>query len=195
MELYEAIEKRRSIRSFKAPATEEQLMRIILAGTKAPSGINLQNWEFIIVDDQKIIDKLIQIKHRLGLTDPPGKDQGIEYRPFYADQDPEARLRKGFQNASVICQISNRRHWAAIGSVWLAVENMYLAAVAEGLGAWFCSYWARYTAQVEKLLELPKNHKLVNVMLCGVPGEEPGPKEMRPEFSWLHKNKYGIKYK
>ena len=34
MDLYEAIEKRRTIRIFKAPASEEQLKKIILAGTK-----------------------------------------------------------------------------------------------------------------------------------------------------------------
>ncbi len=193
MELYEAIEKRRSIRAFKAPATEEQLKRIMIAGSRAPSGINLQNWEFIVVDDPKIIDKIINIKYRLGKTNPAGKDQGIEYHPHFANDDMLARLKKGFQNASVICQVSNRRHWAAIGSVWLCIENMYLAAVAEGLGAWFCSFWSTYTAQVEKLLGLPKTHKLVNVMLCGVPAESPGPKEMRPEFSWLHRNRYGNK--
>ncbi len=194
MDLYEAIKKRRSIRAFKAPATNEQLKRIILAGTKAPSGINLQNWEFIIVDDPKIIEKIIQIKCRLQQASPAGKDQGIDYHPPFENQNMELRLKRGFQNASVICQVSNRRHWAALGSVWLCIENMYLAAVAEGLGAWFCSFWSTYTAQVEKLLGLPKTHKLINVMVCGVPGEEPGPKDMRPEYSWLHRNKYGNKY-
>lgn len=194
MDVYEAIEKRRSIRSFKQPATEEQLKRIMVAGTKAPSGINLQNWEFIVVDDPKIIDKIVEIKYRLGITNPAGRDQGIEYRPPFGREDMAARLKRGFQNASVICQVSNRRHWAALGSVWLCIENMYLAAVAEGLGGWFCSFWGRHIAPVEKLLGLPKSHKLVNVMVCGVPAEEPAPKEIRPEFSWLHRNKYGTRF-
>jgi nitroreductase len=194
MELYEAIEKRRSIRQFKQPATEEQLKRIMLAGAKAPSGINLQPWEFIVVDDPEIIEKIFEIKYQLGLTNPPGADEGIDFKPPKGQEGTEERLRRSFQNASIICQVSNRRHWAALGSVWLATENMYLAAVAEGLGAWFCSFWAKYTAQVEKLLGLPKNHTLVNVMLCGVPDEEPITKEMRPDFSWLHRNQYGNKY-
>jgi nitroreductase len=193
MDFYEVIEKRRSIRLLKAPATEEQLKRIILAGTKAPSGINLQNWEFIVVNDPRIIDQIINIKWKLQLTNPAGKDQGIEYHPPFETADMEARLKKSFKNASVICQTSDRRHWAAIGSVWLCIENMYLAAVAEGLGAWFCSFWAGYTKQVEKLLGLPKTHTLVNVMVCGVPAEEPAPKEMRPVGSWLHINRYGNK--
>ncbi len=58
MELYEAIEKRRSIRIFSKPATEEQLRKIILTGIKAPSGGNRQGWEFVIVDDAKLVEQI-----------------------------------------------------------------------------------------------------------------------------------------
>ena len=37
MDIYEAIEKRRTIRKFVKPATEEQLNRIITAATLSPS--------------------------------------------------------------------------------------------------------------------------------------------------------------
>jgi nitroreductase len=192
MDFYEVIEKRRSIRQLKGPATQEQLRRIILAGTKAPSGINLQSWELIVVNAPKIIDELINLKMQLQAESPAGKDQGIDYRPAFKTT-MEDRLRKGFQNATVICQVSNRRHWASIGSVWLCIENMYLAAVAEELGAWFCSYWAGYTKKVEKLLGLPRTHTLVNVMVCGIPAEEPAPRDLRPDGSWLHYNRFGNK--
>ena len=42
MDIYEAIEKRRTIRIFKKEATGEKLRKIILAGSKAPSGGNRQ---------------------------------------------------------------------------------------------------------------------------------------------------------
>jgi hypothetical protein len=59
MDFYEVIEKRRTIRIFKAPPTEEQLRRIILAGSKAPSGSNRQPWEFILIDDPQITNQKI----------------------------------------------------------------------------------------------------------------------------------------
>ena len=65
MELDEAIEKRRTIRIYGGRATEEQLRRLLLAGSKAPSAGNRQPWEFIIIDDQRIIDQLAEIKHQL----------------------------------------------------------------------------------------------------------------------------------
>ena len=60
MDLYEAIEKRRTIRKFKGPATAEQLSRIIAAGTQAPSPHNRQSWEFIVVDDDHRLHKTAQ---------------------------------------------------------------------------------------------------------------------------------------
>jgi nitroreductase len=51
MDVYEAIEKRRTIRRFKKGASKEQLRGIIIAGTKAPSARNRQPWEFIVIED------------------------------------------------------------------------------------------------------------------------------------------------
>jgi len=42
MDVYEAIEKRRSIRVFEHAVSEDALRKILLAGTKAPSGSNVQ---------------------------------------------------------------------------------------------------------------------------------------------------------
>jgi nitroreductase len=53
MDVYEAIGKRRTIRAFKGGISGEQLRKLLLAGVKAPSGSNVQPWEFIIIVDQK----------------------------------------------------------------------------------------------------------------------------------------------
>jgi nitroreductase len=42
MDVYEAIEKRRTIRTFKQGVSEEQLRKLLLAGVNAPSGSNVQ---------------------------------------------------------------------------------------------------------------------------------------------------------
>jgi hypothetical protein len=49
---------------------------------------------------------------------------------------------------------------------------------------------------ITELLELPGNYELSAVLKIGIPGEEGFSRETnpngprRPEFSWLHKNKY-----
>jgi nitroreductase len=96
MDIYEAIEKRRSIRVFKGPATEDQLKKIILAGTKVPSGMNSQPWEFIIIEDQSLIDKLAGLKYELTLKMiPPGADKESFKLRANAQRD-------SFRNASIL---------------------------------------------------------------------------------------------
>jgi nitroreductase len=182
MDVYEAIEKRRTIRIFKKEAAGEQLRRIILAGSKAPSGGNRQPWEFIVIHDPKIIDQLAETKYQLNRKIAPGTGE--------TQEDVEKRAlnqKKWFQNSSVvaICTTSGQSV-----NGWLAVENMSLAAVAEGLGSNIISYWGDEKKEAEKILGLPKEYELTCVLKFGVPGEEGAPRNRRPESSWLHKNKF-----
>ena len=182
MDVYEAIEKRRTIRIFKKGATEEQLRKIILAGSKAPSGGGRQPWEFIVIDDPKIIDQIAELKYQLNKKFAPGAGETQK------DVDDRAlNQKKCFKNSSVvaICTSSGQSV-----SGWLAVENMSLAAVAEGLGSNIISYWDFGKNEVEKIIGLPKDHELTCVLKVGVPGEEGAPRKRRPESSWLHKNKF-----
>ena len=182
MDVYEAIEKRRTIRIFKKGATEEQLRKIILAGSKAPSGGGRQAWEFVIIDDPKIIDQLAELKYQLNKKFAPGAGETQK------DVDDRAlNQKKWFQNSSIVAVCTNSGQSV---SGWLAVENMSLAAVAEGLGSNIISYWDDGKKEVEKIIGLPKDYELTCVLKVGVPGEEGAPRKRRPESSWLHKNKF-----
>ena len=182
MDVYEAIEKRRTIRIFKKGATEAQLKKIILAGSKAPSGGGSQPWEFIIVDDQKIIDQLAELKYQMNKKFAPGAGE--------TQKEVDARAlnqKKWFQNSSIvaICTTSGQSI-----SGWLAVENMSLAAVADSLGSNIIMYMGDTKKEVEKVLGLPVGYELTCLLKVGVPGEEGAPRKWRPESSWLHKNKF-----
>jgi nitroreductase len=185
MELSEAIKKRRSIRVYKEKATEEQLRKIILAGTRAPSATNRQPWEFIIVDDQDTINRLAELKYRLNRKedpDRPEKDPAV--------REKKARLQqKYFQNAAVVA-MCHQVGWER--SLWLCIENMSLAALGEGLGSCIVMYWEKEKEAVEKILGIPESHELTALMKFGVPAKDkhPTPKR-RPDFSWLHKNRFG----
>ena len=191
MDLYEAIEKRRTIRVYKEGATEEQLRRIILAGTKAPSALNRQPWEFIIVEDPSTIDQLADLKYQLTLKTPvssPEKKKKLEKRGM--------AQKESFRNASIVA-VCNKVEWER--SLWLCIENISLAAVAEGLGTGIVLYWEEEKASVEKLLGLTAEYELTAVLKIGVPAEEGysrdknlfGPR--RPDFSWLHKDRFQVK--
>ena len=190
MDFYEVIEKRRSIRVCKQGATEEQLRRIILTGTKAPSAVNRQPWEFIIVDDQPMIDQLAELKYQLNRKEDP--DRGN-----MTDEERERgalRQKRYFRNTSIVA-VCNQAGWER--SVWLSIENMSLAAVAEGLGSCIVLLWGHEKKMAERLLGLPENYELTALLKIGVPGEkgispDNNPLALRrPDFSWLHKNRFG----
>lgn len=188
MDLYEAIEKRRTIRVYKSGASEEQLRKIILAGTKAPSAVNRQPWEFIIVKDQEIIDQLSEIKRQQTRKDPPKTAKGADAAERIADAQ-----KKSFQNASIVA-VCNIIEWEK--SVWLCIENISLAAVAEGLGSGIVLYWGEGKKEAERVLGLPEGYELTAILKIGEPGEEGYPREKnpyaqrRPEFSWLHIDRF-----
>jgi nitroreductase len=189
MELYEAIERRRTIRVFKKGASEEQLRKIMVAGTKAPSAVNRQPWEFILVQDQRIIDQLAEIKFQQNKKDPP---QRVKGNPAAAEKLAQAQ-KDSFQNVSIIvlCHLVD---WER--SVWMCLENMSLAAVAEGLGSGIVMYWGEGQKEAGKVLGLPEDYEVTAVLKIGVPGEKVYPRDKnpyaprRPDFSWLHVNQF-----
>jgi nitroreductase len=182
MELHEAIETRRTIRLFKAGVTEAQLRKLLAAGAKAPSTRNKQSWEFIWVTDQTLIDQIAELKYQYNRKFPPG--------PGESQQEVEERAlnqKKWFQHATVVAVCTQG---GDVASAWLAVENISLAAVADGLGSGIIGMGGVEKKAVETLLGLPAGYDLVCILKLGVP-DGPVPKPpMRPEFSWLHTNTF-----
>lgn len=81
-----------------------------------------------------------------------------------------------------------------LASTWMCIENMALAATADGLGLQISILREEHQVAVEKLLGIPADYELAAMILLGVPAEVPGKKEFgtaRPEFSWLHRNQFG----
>ena len=177
MVFYQAIESRRTIRKFKAPATEEQVQRILSEGVKAPSASNRQPWEFVIVDRPDLVQKISEIKYKLNLGRPGG--------------EAAARgQRDSFANASLIL-VYYKEGPANVASAWACIENMVLACVAEGLVSRIAGFFNPDLAkEVDKLVGAPKDLVLAAGISIGIAAEVPGPRKLRPTGSWLHRNSF-----
>jgi len=183
MDIFEAIEKRRTIRKYQGVATEEQLKKIITAATKAPSGQNKQNWEFVIVDDQALIEKVSEIKYLLNRGKP--RDEEVS-----EDQEIAAQKQKdSFANASLVMVFHNSKLADAAG-VWCCIENMLLAAVAEGLGTRIARFSGDAVTKINKLMNAPEGVAIVAAISIGVPAEVSKPRSLKPDGSWLHRNSF-----
>lgn len=212
MEIYEAIKKRRTIRVFKQAASEEQVRKILLAGVKAPSGSNVQPWEFIIIDDPRIIEQIAERKYSQTLKHV--MDEMLLKNPTTIEQiylqtlqsplspHPAIRQRNAYKNCVVIAVCNQKGHgigrkpWMNvenIASVWMCIENMALAATADGLGMQISILREEHKVAVEKLLGIPEDYELSTFVMFGVPAEVRKTREFagtRADFSWLRRNKF-----
>ncbi|MFH0897322.1 MAG: nitroreductase family protein [Candidatus Bathyarchaeota archaeon] len=213
MNVYEAIARRRTVRSFKQPISEEQLRKLLLAGTTAPSGSNVQPWEFIVIDDDKIITQIAELKYlqslKMTIDAMELKDPKIiekihqQALPGPLQLQMALRQRNAYQNCTVVAVCNKKGHgigrkpWMNvenIASTWMCIENMALAATEDGLGMQISILREQYQITAEKLLNIPEDHELTTIVMFGVPTEITPKREMgatRPDFSWLHRNKFG----
>lgn len=143
MEVFEAIEKRKSVRSYApTPVPREKLDRVLQAATLAPSAMNRQPWHFIVV------------------TNPQKRKQiagGGRWARFLNDT-PVVIVGCGDSEASP--------KWHVV-DVAIAMQNMVLAATGEGLGTcWIGSF---DEGQLKQLLKIPERFKVVALLALGYP--------------------------
>ena len=171
-DFYELIKSRKSIRQFKKQAVPEDVLnRILEAGMHAPSGKNRQNWRFFVVQGKKRDDYLqYSQKSWLGIKDilqQKLKPSLYEFtqRFFYTLGDAPVLIFAYSQNSS------DEKHYTSIGSVYMAVENMNLACVVEGLGCCTMGAPLEIKKDVDKFLgviELEEYKKGELELLCGL---------------------------
>lgn len=166
MDVFEAMEKRHSVRSFDAAreVPDELVSRLLGCACLAPSAGNVQPWRFFVVREARLKEGLAAAA--LG--------QGFVARApvvivVCADLEPHAASygRRGVELYSI-------QDTAA------AVENMLLAATALGMGA--CWVGAFREEEVARLLGLPKHLRPLALVPVGYPAR-PGsqPRKMPPE--------------
>jgi len=72
----------------------------------------------------------------------------------------------------------------------MCLENMSLAAVAEGLGTRIAMFGMGADRDINQILKVPAGYELAAVISIGVPAMEPAPRNLRPEGGWLHRNRF-----
>ncbi|MBI4300795.1 MAG: nitroreductase family protein [Chloroflexi bacterium] len=182
MELFEAIAAQRAIRRYNPdPVPEEAIRKIIEAATRAPSGGNRQPWRFIIIRDPELKRKLGEY-YKVGIT----RAYGNRVPAPPADETPAQRRRR---EASawltdhmgdvpvliMVCAYNEddpaATNLAQLGSsIYLAVQNLLLAATGLGLGTVITTLHKLCDAEVKELLGIPKEAETAALIPLGYPG-------------------------
>ena len=183
MEVFEAINNRRSIRQQKSdPVDEKTLEKVLEAGRWAPSWANTQCWRFVVVRDAKL-------KEEAALT--------MFKRPGSTEMSPTAQAIIDAPVLIVVCAEMGKSGIRPDGSsatdkgdwymfdVALATQNMTLAAHTLGLGTVIIG--AFDAPRVAELLGVPSGYSVVTMTPLGVPageGRTPSRKELAEIVSY-----------
>ncbi|MDR3576604.1 MAG: nitroreductase family protein [Anaerolineaceae bacterium] len=155
MDTITAILTRRSVRQFSShPVSGEDVEMLLRCAMQAPSAGNAQLWQFVILTDRSILDKI------------------REFHPF-AEALETAPL------AILVCGDDNfeKRPGRWVMDCSAVSENILLAAHAQGLGA----VWMSIHPDIErvegvcKLLKIPDQVHPVSLIAVGHPLEKPEP--------------------
>lgn len=154
MSFIDLAKKRYSVRNYKdTPVEEEKLLKVLEAGRVAPSAVNYQPVEFIVIRDEERRKKVAQCYRREWLLKAP------VLIVVCGDHSRSWRRADGKDH----CDID-----AAI-----AVDHMTLAAAELGLGTcWVCAF---NSMQCHKILELPAHLETIALMPLGYPADAPDP--------------------
>jgi nitroreductase len=174
MDLFEAIEGRRSIRAFDGkPVARETLDRIIEAAGRAPSARNAQPWHFYVATGEA--------RDRVGHVAALSTVHLQEYMDLLPADDlahAEAFFASlGHAPVAIIVTIPvetedhvQRNDYVATGC---AIQNLMLAAYAEGLGCCNVSFpfWVR--DELYEAIGIEHDREIVSLMVLGHPAETP----------------------
>lgn len=189
MDFYQVLEKRRTIRDFSArEVTDEVLEKVLSAAFKAPTNDHLRQFEFIIVRGQENIARLIspvaentRIIQQTGLEAAAGLMDEDEHAMF-TDALPKQQRMLIQSNCLILpffrqkdyplCHPADQSSLNYFASAWAAVENILLAATAEGLSCAFRIPIGNETEYVKHLVNAPEGYEFTCFLAIGYAAED-----------------------
>ena len=188
MDLYEVLEKRRTYRDFSdREVSDEILERVIGAAFRAPTNDHLRQLEFVIVRGRERIAQVIAplakhmeaFKELVAEVDESGD---VDKMAMFADALPKQQ-KMLLESGLLIIPFFRQLTWPLLkpaeqsslnyfGSAWCALENMLLAATAEGLGAVFHIPVADEAEQIKQIVHAPEGYEFTCLLTIGYPAEQ-----------------------
>jgi nitroreductase len=152
MEIQKALLNRRSIRKYKSqPISEENIDKILKAAMYAPSAMNTQAWQFVVIDDKKILMDILKII-------------------------PHAEMLKQTVKAILVCgdaSVEKNETWI-LENCSAVTQNILLSSFGLGIGScWISVYGAEDTVKkIKSLFNLPDTIIPFSLVSLGYPDEE-----------------------
>lgn len=185
MEFYDVLSARRSIRDFtdeKIP--EDKLRRIIEAAYRAPANDHFRDWHYIVVTEPDVKRKVLSgvpqnltvedVDQMTFISNPIQKKcyqvaVPKQYRMLY---DAAAVIVPLMKKKTDILHPANLSDLNVYASVWCSIENLWLAATAEGYGCNLRIPWGDEEAIAQKALGFPDGYLIPCFIGIGRPAPD-----------------------
>ena len=193
-EFFDIVLGQRAYRELKPDAVPEDLiLRVLEAATHAPSEENHQPWEFVVVRDEATRREIGRVTQ--GIWDAFGREyaRGQLTPKFF--QAVDAWATGGLAAAPVhvvVCGNTERTPEPQLpSSIFPAVQNLLLAAVALGLGSLMSTLSVTDRAAFAPVLGLPDHIVPMALVPLGWPARTLGPARREPVEAHLHWERWG----
>lgn len=155
MDLYEALQNRRSVRKYEPEIVpEEKVNKVLEAARVAPSWKNMQCWRFIVVRDEEKKKLLAESLH---------------------EGNPAVKATANAPVVIVICanpeasgQLDGKEYYLLDAGI--AMQQLMLSAHAEGLGTCWVAWLDE--AKARAACKVPDDYKVVALTPLGIPAKQ-----------------------
>ena len=209
MPLLEAMMTQRAVRRvLPDPVDDAVVLKCIELALRAPTGSNGQNWEFVVVKDRRVKEKLAaryrqgwsvygEIGRRVTVGDESMAKilRAVQWQVDHFSEIPVlvvACLRAGAREGRVPYLPAPHLLAATFfGSIYPSVQNLLLAARAIGLGASLITLPLWSVTSARKILGLPLSVTPCCIVPLGWPRGRYGPTTRKPVEQVTHLDAYG----
>lgn len=188
MDFYQVLEKRRTIRDFSGrEVTDEVLEKILSAAFKAPTNDHLRQFEFVVVRGPENIARLVspvaentEAIQQTGLK-AAAETMDKDEHAMFVDALPKQQRMLMQSNCLVLpffrqkdcplCRPADQSSLNYFASAWAAVENILLAATAEGLACAFRIPIGNESEYVKQIVGAPAEYEFTCFLTVGYAAE------------------------
>jgi len=188
MDVFTAIEQRRSCRRFSSePISEETIEKILGAATWAPSPLNGQPWEFIVITNEAVKETILSEADRCRnwALEKSGWKWLAPYKVDFLRSAPVIIAVVGDPKKTGVDMYLEEGGVGYQHACAAAIQNMHLAAHALGLGSlWFTFFDKK---EMREILEIDSKKTPIALVCLG---KREGDPDQTPRKSVKEKTTY-----
>lgn len=177
MDLFEAIQTRRSIKQFSdRPVRRDEIERLLDAAAQAPNHRLTQPWRFYVLgpDARRAYGAVLGARKAKKVEDPEAA-RAVAEKVAVAEAAVPAEIA-----VSMVMDASAEIREEDYAATMMAVQNLMLAARAMGLGTHLKTGAVMDDPRARAAVGVPEGERIVALVQLGEPAEVREPKPRRP---------------